>query len=390
MTTAAGSHIRALDGLRGGAALWVLIGHATILTGTKIPIISHPDLAVDLFMMLSGFLMCFHYMERHETEPWHQRSTWALFWTRRFFRIAPLYYTALLVALLAGPMLGHCREIIAEYVPGSMSELTQQRYYDQGIANVLIHASFIFGFSPTYSFRTALPDWSIGLEMAFYAAFPFLMILVSRFGFLLTAIAVSCLCMAASYLAYDFFGSFAVPAFLPIKLPVFLAGMLIAAALKAPRLQAWLLIGCAFGLILLPVHPVQHGLTQVGVRLLSAAVLAGTTNLLLIPNRFLLRRAAALTANLLGNRLGVILGDASYAVYLVHLLVMLPVAAIVHPILQGRNWLAFVAVAFLVIAIVYPIALLLNRAVERPGIDAGKKAASRLKRRTPVIPPATT
>ena len=82
-------HIGALDGLRGGAALWVLIGHATILTGTRIPILSKPDLAVDLFMMLSGFLMCFHYLERRETEPWHRRSTWTLFWTRRFFRIAP-------------------------------------------------------------------------------------------------------------------------------------------------------------------------------------------------------------------------------------------------------------------------------------------------------------
>jgi peptidoglycan/LPS O-acetylase OafA/YrhL len=383
------SHIRALDGLRGGAALWVLLGHATILTGTKIPIISHPDLAVDLFMMLSGFLMCFHYMERHETEPWHRQSTWALFWTRRFFRIAPLYYLTLLVALLAGPTLGQYREIIANFVPGSMSELTQQRYYDQSLTNVLTHASFLFGFSPTYSFRTALPDWSIGLEMAFYAAFPFLMILVARFGFLLTAIAVSCLCVAASFLAYDFFGAFAVPAFLPIKLPIFFAGMLIAAALKAPRLQAWLFIACAFALTLLPVHPVAHGLTQVGVRLLSAVALAGATNLALIPDRLLLRRAATFLSNLLGNRLSVILGDASYAVYLVHLLVMLPVAAIVHPHLQGHRWLAFAAVALLVIAIVYPVALLLSRVVERPGINAGKKAASRLKRRAPVVPPAT-
>jgi peptidoglycan/LPS O-acetylase OafA/YrhL len=89
-----------------------------------------------------------------------------------------------------------------------------------------------------FSLRTALPDWSIGLEMAFYAAFPFLMILAARFGFLLTAIGVSGLCLAASFAASDFFGTFAVPAFLPIKLPIFFAGMLIAAALKAPRLQA--------------------------------------------------------------------------------------------------------------------------------------------------------
>jgi len=383
------SHIKALDGLRGGAALWVLVGHATILTGTKIPIVSRPDLAVDLFMMLSGFLMCFHYMERHEVEPWQRHSTWLLFWTRRFFRIAPLYYVTLLVALLAGPTLGHYREIIAAYVPGSMSDLTRERYYDQSLANVLTHVSFVFGFSPTYNFRTALPDWSIGLEMAFYAAFPFLMILAARFGFLLTAIVVSGLCLAASFLAYDFFGSFAVPAFLPIKLPVFFAGMLIAAALKAPRLQAWLFIACAFGLVMLPVHPVPHGLSQTGIRLLSAVILAGTTNLALVPRRLLLRRAATALSNLLGNRLGVFLGDASYAVYLIHLLVMLPVAAFVHPHLADQKWLAFTAVALLVIAIVYPIAMLLHHAVERPGIDAGKKVAGHLKRRMAFAPSGT-
>src|SRR3954462_12615202 len=103
--------------------------------------------------------------------------------------------------------------------------------------------------------------------MAFYAAFPFLMILAGRFGFLLTAITLSGLCLAASFAAYDFFGSFAVPAFLPIKLPVFLAGMLIAAALKAPRPQGWLLITCAFGLVILPIHPVPYGLTQISIRL---------------------------------------------------------------------------------------------------------------------------
>jgi peptidoglycan/LPS O-acetylase OafA/YrhL len=131
---------------------------------------------------------------------------------------------------------------------------------------------------------------------------------------------------------------------------------------------------------------VAHGLSQTGVRLLSAVALAGTTNLALIPDRLLLRRAATWLSNLLGNRLGVILGEASYAVYLVHLLVMLPVAAAVHPHLQGDKWLAFLAVAATVIAIVYPIALILHRVVERPGIDAGKKVCSRLKRPVQLAP----
>lgn len=72
-----GYRIACLDGLRGLAALWVLIGHAHILTGFRVPIIGDPDLGVDLFVMLSGFLMVFHYQLRRKKEPWEAPSTWS-------------------------------------------------------------------------------------------------------------------------------------------------------------------------------------------------------------------------------------------------------------------------------------------------------------------------
>lgn len=40
--------IECLDGLRGLAALWVLVGHCMLLTGFMVPILSKPDLGVDL------------------------------------------------------------------------------------------------------------------------------------------------------------------------------------------------------------------------------------------------------------------------------------------------------------------------------------------------------
>ena len=46
-----------LDGLRGFASLWVLVGHAMFLTGYKVMILAEPDLAVELFIIISGFLM---------------------------------------------------------------------------------------------------------------------------------------------------------------------------------------------------------------------------------------------------------------------------------------------------------------------------------------------
>ena len=84
-----------LDGLRGFASLWVLVGHAMFLTGYKVMILAEPDLAVELFIIISGFLMTFHYQARQAREPWTAPDTWRIFWVRRFFRIAPLYYVCL-------------------------------------------------------------------------------------------------------------------------------------------------------------------------------------------------------------------------------------------------------------------------------------------------------
>ena len=80
-----------LEGLRGLASLWVVLGHICILTRFHFPILSVPAIGVDLFILLSGYLMAKNYVERKEQEPWTYASTFKKFCTRRFFRIAPLY-----------------------------------------------------------------------------------------------------------------------------------------------------------------------------------------------------------------------------------------------------------------------------------------------------------
>ncbi|RUW43706.1 acyltransferase, partial [Mesorhizobium sp. M1A.F.Ca.ET.072.01.1.1] len=99
------SRVECLDGLRALAAMWVLVGHCLLLTGWRVPILGEPDLGVDLFIMLSGFLMVFHYQLRQDNEPWQRPETWLKFWTRRYFRIAPLFYVMLFLALALGPYL---------------------------------------------------------------------------------------------------------------------------------------------------------------------------------------------------------------------------------------------------------------------------------------------
>ena len=232
-----GDHVGALDGLRGLAALWVFFSHVQMLTGLrKLPLLSWGDSAVDLFMMISGFLMAHHYIGRAGVEPWHRPRTWAGFWVRRLFRIAPAYYLLLAAALAAGVWLGHDREVIGAHYPWTLTR--GDRYLDHTIANVLTHVTFVFGAVPRFGFSTPLPDWSIGLEMQFYLVMPFLMLALGRRFWwpraLLLVIASTLL--AAAVRGYS--AQFDMPSFLPMKLGVFLIGMFCAYGVARRDLRA--------------------------------------------------------------------------------------------------------------------------------------------------------
>jgi peptidoglycan/LPS O-acetylase OafA/YrhL len=374
----AANRIGCLDGLRGFAAIWVLLGHALLLSGWRLPIISRPDLAVDLFMMLSGFLMAFHYIERQKAEPWHQPRTWVTFWTRRFFRIAPLYYVLLAIALIAGPALGAYRDAIASAVPGTAT--VAARYLDQSWENVVTHVTFIFGFHPYYGFSTALPDWSIGLEMAFYAALPFIMAMAGRIGFIFTALALALGCSIASVIFKDFFGAFNEPSFLLIKLPIFLGGMLVAAALSANGRLRVVLIAVGLLLCLLPVHGAGNSALELAMRFMSLGAITLLVNAQRLPPLGGGAKVLQWISQLLGSPFARFLGESSYGVYLLHLLVMIPTIALTLKWLQpGSRPVLFLVTIAIVVPVTYAIAWALHLAVEKPGIQLGRRILSRFR-----------
>jgi peptidoglycan/LPS O-acetylase OafA/YrhL len=292
------------------------------------------------------------------------------FWTRRFFRIAPLYYVLLLVAIILGPELGAARDAIAVAIPGTGT--VDARYTDQSWQNLVLHLSFIFGFSPSYGFRTALPDWSIGLEMAFYAAFPFLMISAARIGFVTTALGATLLCYLLSLIFSGYFTAFAEPSMLALKLPVFLGGMLIAVSLKAEGRHRLILLGIGAAICLMPIRGAEsYGLAPL-IRLLSLGSLAVLADCHRLPPIAGLHRIAPKISALFGSRPATFLGDTSYGVYLLHLLVMLPVMQVIllfHPTSRPALFLATVAI---VLPAVYGMAWCLHLWIERPGIRWGR------------------
>lgn len=368
-----------LDGLRGLASIWVLLSHIQILTGLRdIPLLSWGELAVDLFMLLSGFLMAHNYIARKQTEPWESSRTIGQFWVRRFFRIAPLYYIVLAVALLAGPQMGHFRETIAQVWPSTAT--APERYLDQSLTNIVMHVSFLFGFSPTYAFRTALPDWSIGLEMQFYLFFPFIMILMARLSPIVASGLLIGVCLAIRLFFRDYFHSFPMPAFLAIKFYVFLIGMWIAQARAERTMHIGFLGGVGLAMMWLYLERSQVAVARVFLVVGMFYLMNNGT----LPGSNALAGATVGLRKLLSNRIAMFLGETSYSVYLVHLLVVLPVGGLLArqaAYVQLPSVVRFGIVIAIALPISYAIGWLLFNSVEKKGIQMGKQVLLRFKRK---------
>jgi peptidoglycan/LPS O-acetylase OafA/YrhL len=366
-----------LDGLRGIAALWVLSSHVQILSGVGyLPVFSWGDLAVDLFMLLSGFLMAHNYIARKDDEPWHSSRTIGQFWLRRFFRIAPLYYVVLLVALIVGPLMGQFRADIASVWP--QTNTASDRYLDQSLSNVLMHVSFLFGFSPKYAFRTVLPDWSIGLEMQFYLFFPFIMLLMARLKPIVASAILITGCVLARPLFRDFIHEFPMPAFLLMKFYVFLIGMWIAQARAERSMLKGLLIGIGIATmwLILERSPVAVA------RVLMVAGMFYLMNNGTLPGSDAVTGITVRLRQILSNKIAVFMGETSYSVYLVHLLIVLPVAGLLarEPAYTALPALMrFALVTLISLPVSYALGWALYNTVEKKGIQLGKQLLLKTK-----------
>lgn len=360
-----------LDGLRGIAAGWVLLSHIQVLSGMRaVPVLSWGGLAVDLFMMLSGLLMTHHYLLREQKEPWGAPRTWRIFWTRRFFRIAPLYYVLLLVAFAIAPLMLQGRSAIASIWPYTATSVSRYAGFDP--ANFVTHVTFVFGVLPSYAFRTPLPDWSIGLEMQFYLVFPMLMLLFRRCGIFTAGIGIIFFCMALRWVFREVFAQFEMPAFLPMKLYVFVMGMWLAVGRFNGRMTSSLLGSLAVSLAMLFFYRTAESL---GLVLLTASIYYLLSDGSLPFSKWVEQATCPLRAGLSCSTSRA-LGDLSYGLYLVHLLVLIPVAGLLtaNPMyVQSSSIVRFSICLILVAPISYALAWVGYKCIEVPGIAWGKK-----------------
>ena len=375
-TTSSGQlRIGSLDGVRALLALWVVFGHLAGTVGARVPLIDNPAVAVDLFMVLSGFFIAATYTSLSAQHP--PATAMRYFWIRRVMRIWPVYAVLLTIAyVFVVPLhelrLEQLRAFATAGSPVLASDPAPVTWW-----GVLTHYSMLFGLLPSQATATALPDWSLSLEFQFYLVFPLLAIALRRHPL--------ALCFAAAAMAFvspPLFGfyltpgslaHFRQPAFLPYRLHFFLLGALAYAMFKRPREagdKSW--TGDVLAIVLCAVAMgVQATLGVFGIL-------------------YLMARPESRAAALLGHDTMRWLGRISFSIYLVHALLMRVVVAL----LVREPWFLslpaparFGVAAACLVPVVLVAAELLYRLVEQPGIAlAHRWTSGRRERAAPDAP----
>ncbi|WP_454688594.1 acyltransferase family protein [Achromobacter aloeverae] len=304
------SHLPSLTPLRGIAAVWVVLYHYGVLYFPSMQPDKHTGLlnkgylAVDLFFLLSGFVMAHVYRDMFSRQV-DTRSYWT-FLSARIARLYPLHLVVLGLFVALALVVG-----VVSYASGGPPAgipVTGVRSLLALVANLFmlqgLHAS-------TLSWNYAA--WSISLEFMAYLVFPFVLVAVWRARPRTQGALALALCAVLAGLAWwsgDDFNQWDGPTTLLRCLPEFLLGTLLYRVYLSPA-RAALLSGDAVALGLLAMLLLT--LHAKGPDLLAILLLAGLL-MAVVSNRS--RIGAWLNSSPL-----VWLGEVSYALYLVHGLV---------------------------------------------------------------------
>jgi peptidoglycan/LPS O-acetylase OafA/YrhL len=299
---ARGRQLPALTGLRFLLSAWVLLDHLTgrgMLLDTGVnalphavgSIVRHGYLAVSTFFALSGFVLARGYAVRC----WN-RKTLAAYGVARLARVLPVYALSLLVV---APF------IAADAFPPSGDRATALASY------VLL----LQGWTGRLAFNWNTPAWSLSCEMFFYLCFPLVIIWLGRVGRWTALIVAALACVLPSALLRAGVPDMWKPL---IHLADFLMGVAAARVyelLLAPRDALagrgyWLYAPGAVAAVALIAWPEMLGGTLVlndALRPLNALLLVG------------LALGGGWLAHVLAARVTVYLGQASYAMYILHI-----------------------------------------------------------------------
>lgn len=351
---------QAIDGLRGYLALGVFIHHGAFWLnyrhhgtwdGPLAPLHAHLGHdSVALFFMITAFLFTTKLLDARG-----RVIDWPAMAASRVMRLMPLYAVAMVLLLLA------------------VVSLTQGRLQvpPWRLASELLHwlplsvagRPDINGVPETQLILAGV-TWSLAYEVLFYAALPWLAVLMGhRVGWrlLLGSAAVTAVCLFYNHK--------------PVWFAAFAVGALVAVAVRRPALKAW---GAGW---------------LAGALGVAGAVLAMLLwddgrefgVVLLLGGLFFTVACGQSLGGLLTHRLSRQLGELAYSLYLLHGLLLF---ALLHGDIGGSTvapWVHWTEVLMLTPLLV-GLSVFTHLGVERPGMRSAGALLRRLRRLSPVRP----
>jgi peptidoglycan/LPS O-acetylase OafA/YrhL len=362
---------RFIDALRGYSILAVIFVHssqsvrpASLALQT---LMSHGARGVQLFFIASALTLSLSWDFRRTQEKSPTRN----FYMRRFFRIAPMFYTAILFYVV-------------------LYGFSSRYWAPNGIQwwFVPLTALFLNGYLPETITSVVPGGWSIAVEMNFYLVLPFILrYLTTRRSlvvFLIATLALSAATrlmfgyifaphfppdqeyLVSNFAALNFFG----------QLPIFAAGLLVASLFRTPALLKRVVV--------------------YGGLILIAIVIASLT-LRLLPNivdhyifiGFGLALFAGFLAcyqsKILVNWAVVHIGTISFSMYLTHFAVIEAFSKFGFTTIFHPGNLSSILYYLCAIAVTAPVSYFFYNVIEKPGIQLGKRLIGYLESRDSAV-----
>jgi peptidoglycan/LPS O-acetylase OafA/YrhL len=370
-----------IEGLRGYLAMFVMFGHVFVFgafihipdyfhrhLGGFLDVLDHAGLAVNCFMIVSGFVI-FMLIDK-------KKETYRVFILRRFLRIFPVYFVLLMLALPCQLLAGAVLAMTSHFQSPQAIEDTRQIYntlWSNVWIHIPLHLSLLHGLVPTTllpNSATAFlgPAWSLSLEWQFYLIAPLwyaLFVTKSAWQRLL----MCAVCLFFILKAHSLFAHMEQGAALPVQLAFFLAGIVsyfIYNTLGHIKFRRDVILP-AMILIMLGVY--QCAGKPLGM--IPFMIWCVVMGLLLEPEDSFLFR---IIGPFFTNRFSLWAGKISYSIYLSHSLVLIVVQYLALKLFpdvtqQHLLWILLVGTP----AITLPFSGFLYRTIEAPFIEMGKR-----------------
>lgn len=367
--------LSSIEGFRAYLALWVIIDHSLECAGYRYfdlgglkRLLMEGWWAVDVFVIISGFVI-FFLLDK-------QQENYRQFITRRFFRLFPLAFLLFLAAIPLSKLRAW-NVINGGYLQPETAQAllaTIDSWWSHLPVHTALHTTLLHGVIPEIGLHDAPgaflePAWSISLEWQFYLVAPFAYFLVTRSG--TGGRSWICgVCLALFLAARTLLPAVRYDAFLPFHIEFFFLGGLSFFIYK--RHQAGIPGAFATALAL------SVFLFVLGVRehaLIPVCLWVTFFGLMLEPATSLSSRALT---PLFTNPVTQFAGKISYSIYLGHILVIFAMQYALIKFAPGLPREKHGILLFLfTLSATIPLAALLYRFVELPGMQLGKKFAAK-------------